>query len=194
VQMRPDHMPPGLIDRAKSMNIELVNVAIEQVPDIYVAAKQLATAAGDAAAGEKLAKTISDQIESVRASTAGKAKVRTLIVLDADGKGVVGRGTFLNDLLEAAGGENVLPPDGPHWPTIDRETLASLKPDVILQLLPGASPQVLEQAKNNWNTLPNLPAVKNGRIYPITEWFTLQPGAHVGETAKLFAERINPKK
>ncbi len=190
VQMRPDHMPPGLVQRAESQNIKLVNVQIEQVADIYTATEQLAAVAGDPAAGKALVDSLRNQLDAIRRQTAGKPRPRVLMVVDVEGKAVVGRGTFLSDLLDTAGGENVMPEGGPHWPTIDREMLASLKPDFILQLLPGASDQALAQAKTAWTTLPNLPAVKNGRVYPITDWFLHQPGPHIAETAKLFADRL----
>ncbi len=192
VQMRPDHMPPGLLQRADSLGIKLVNVQIEQVEDLYTAAGILADTAGKPAEGPALVASLRSQLDAVRSRATGQPTVRTLIVIDADPKFVVGRGTFINDALEAAGGENALPADMPHWPTIDRETLLSLKPDVILQLLPGASPQVLAQAKSNWQALADVPAVKNGKVYTITDWFLLQPGSHVGETATIFAEKLHP--
>ncbi len=192
VQMRPDHMPPGLVQRAESLGIKLVNVQIEQVADIYVATEQLAAVAGEPAAGNSLVDSLRTQLDAIRRRSDGKPRVKVLMVVDIEGKAAVGRGTFLNDLLETAGGENVMPEGGPHWPTIDRETLASLKPDVILQLLPGASDQVLAQAKSAWSTLPDVPAVKNARVYPITDWFLHQPGPHIAETARLIADRLNP--
>jgi len=192
VQMRPDHMPPGLVDKAQSFGIQLVNVQIEQVADIYAAAVQLADVAGDPTAGKALVDSIRKQLEVIRHNAEGKPRPRVLMVVDVEGKAAVGRGTFLSDLLETAGGDNVMPDGGPHWPSIDREMLASLKPDVILQLLPGASDQLLAQAKSAWTTLPDVPAVKSGRVYSLTDWYLHQPGPHIADTAKLFADRLHP--
>lgn len=191
VQMRPDHMPPGLVEKAKSLGIQLVNVQIEQVADIYVAAQQLAEVAADPASGKALTDSLRNQSESIRRRNEGKPRPRVLLVVDPEGKAVVGRGTFLSDLLDIAGGDNVMPEGGPHWPAIDREMLASIKPDVILQLLPDASDQLLAQAKSAWTALPDVPAVKNGRVYPLTEWYLHQPGPHIAETAKLFEDRLH---
>lgn len=193
VQMRPDHMPPGLVQRAESLGMKLVNVRIEQIDDIFTAMTDLATAANQPQAAATLTASLRAELAAVTNRVAGKPRVRTLIVIDADPKVVAGRGTFLNDELELAGGENVLPATLPHWPAIDQETLVSLKPDVILQLLPNASPQVIEQAKSNWTKLADVPAVKNGKVYQLTDWFLLQPGAHVGQTAAMFADRLHGK-
>lgn len=193
VQMRPDHMPPGLVQRADSLGMKLVNIQIEQIDDIFAATAALADAAGQPKAAGTLNASLKGELQAIRDRVADKTRVRTLIVIDADPKVVAGHGTFLNDELEIAGGENVLPATLPHWPAIDQETLMSLKPDVILQLLPKASPQVLEQAKGNWTKLADLPAVKNGRVYQITDWYLLQPGAHVGQAASSFADRLHPQ-
>ena len=40
--------------------------------------------------------------------------------------------------------------------------------------------------------VPQLPAVKNNRVYILSDWYVLQPGSHVGELAEKFAEILHP--
>src|SRR5262249_13629293 len=98
-----------------------------------------------------------------------------------------GHENYLNDILEIAGGENVIKPGGSPYPSIDLEMLADLDPQVIFQLLPDASPQVLAHAKELWAMMPNLSAVRNNRVHIFTEPFFIQPSQHVGELAERFA-------
>ena len=128
-------------------------------------------------------------LDEVQSRVTGLPTVRTLIVRDQDMQGVVGRGTFLNDLLQIAGGENVLQQAG--WPEIDKEQLLATKPDVILHLLPGASDTVVANAKAAWSTMP-LPEATRQRVYVLTDWYLLQGGVHVAETARNFATRLHP--
>ena len=192
VQGRPDRMPAGLTTRAELLGIKVVNIQIDKLDDIYTAAGVLGNAMNAPADAQAKVLAIKAQLDAIRQRVAGKPKVKALLVVDTSGQYVAGHGTFLSDLLEIAGGENVVPLASGPWPSVDREMLLSLKPEVILQLLPDASAQVLEKAKTTWPPLTDLPAVKNGRVYQITEWYVHQPGAKVGDTAGVFADKLHP--
>jgi ABC-type Fe3+-hydroxamate transport system substrate-binding protein len=69
--------------------------------------------------------------------------------------------------------------------------LVSLKPDVIIQLLPGASEQIKERAAENWKNLPQIPAVASGRVYTVDAWYALLPGWHVADLAEQFSECLH---
>ena len=116
--------------------------------------------------------------------------VKTLILRDETATGTVGRGTFLNDILELSGGQNVIEDSG--WPTIDRERLASLNPDAIIMLLSNVSPQVEKQAAANIARLPNVSAVKNNKVKIINLWYAQQPGLHLADLAEQFANFLHP--
>jgi iron complex transport system substrate-binding protein len=192
VQGRPERMPSGLQPRAASLGINVVNIQINNLGDIYAATTVLGNAMEAPANAQALVGSIRSKLDAVRDRVKEKPKVRTLIVVDTSGQYVAGHTTFLSDLLEIAGGENVVPKKSGPWPSLDREMLLSLKPDVILQLLPSATPQVMDKAKAAWPGLADLPAVKNGRVYQLTEWYIHQPGARVGDTAELFVDKLHP--
>lgn len=193
IQMHPDRMPPGLVQQAQALGIKLVNIRIDSLADVFTAARQLGDEAlADPTAGKTLAESIQKQLDAIRDRVKDKPRVRTLIVVDSAGQYVAGRGGFLSDLLDLAGAENVIPAESGQYPSIDRETLLALRPDVVLQLLPGASQQVLEKAQTTWATLPGLPAVKSGRVYTITDWFVHHPSNYVAATAEIFAGKLHP--
>jgi iron complex transport system substrate-binding protein len=189
VFIAPDRVPPALVARTRSMNIRIVNIHTERLDDIF----QTITALGDAVDEKPKAQAALDrlrgQLDAVARRVAGLPRVPTLIVRDASGMGVVGRDTFLDDLLHIAGGENVITAKG--WPTIDGEQLRSLNAQAILQLLPDASPQVLQQAQRDWRNAPEVPAVKEGRVYTFAEWYAQVSGIHVGDLAEAFADRLH---
>src|SRR5439155_1589731 len=114
-----------------------------------------------------------------------------LIVLDDAGRSVAGHDNYLNDVLELAGGENAIRPGGAPYPFIDPELLAQLDPEVIFQLLPEASPQVTARARQVWHGMPDLKAVRDGRVHIFTDRFVLMPSQHVGELSVWFASALN---
>lgn len=190
VFIQPDRMPEALVQRAQQLRMQLVNVKLERLQDIF---REL-TALGEVLGEQHKAATAAEQLQSgldrVRQRISGRPPVRAIIVLDKNGSAVAGRETFLDDVLQLAGGVNVVHTTG--YPSIDRELLLSLQPEVILQLLPDASPQVVQQARRNWEDLQQIPAVADDRIYILTDWWVLQSGMHVGELAERFAEALHP--
>ena len=92
----------------------------------------------------------------------------------------VGRSTFLNDLLEIAGGVNVVETDG--WPTLDRERRMALAADATIVLLSGV-PEHVEQAAEQQ---------LEGRVLILNAWYTQQPGSRLPEMAERFADFLHP--
>ncbi|HEV2295105.1 MAG TPA: helical backbone metal receptor [Tepidisphaeraceae bacterium] len=192
VQWRPDKMPPGVTERAAELGIELVNLRIVYLDDVFTAWETLGAGIGErekaAAASQKLRR----ELNAVRAAVAGKPPVRTLISRTESPLATVGGGNFMNDLLTIAGGKNVLEGGDNSYPNIDLERLVALNPEVIIHLLPGEAPQVIERAKSFWSSHPELSAVRNGRVYYETESYMLLPGPLVGQIARRFARLLHP--
>jgi iron complex transport system substrate-binding protein len=192
IQLHPDRTPDGLRDRAAGLQIDLVNVQIDSLEDVFAAIPRLAAAADEAGKGTEALKRLRDQFDTVRHRVAAAPKVRAIVVVDVGGRSVAGPGTFLHDILTAAGGENAAEALNNPWPTVDREKIAQLDPQVVIHLLPQASPQVLRQAEQFWAAMPDLPAVKSRHVHYLTEWYVMLPGYHVGQVAEQFALVLHP--
>jgi iron complex transport system substrate-binding protein len=192
VQWRPDKMPPGVAERAAELRIELANLRIVYLGEIFTAWAKLGDAIGERTKADAAAKDVRRQLDGVRAAVAGKPRVRTLISQTESPLSTVGGGNFMNDLLTIAGGTNVIEGGDNSYPNIDLERLVALNPDVVIHLLPGESPQVVERAKAFWASHPELTAVKNGRVHLETESFLLLPGPLVGRIAERFATMLHP--
>lgn len=180
VQGRRDRLPAGLADRAAERGITLVTLEIDRLDDVLKAVDTLAEQT-HAPGGRAFKARLQDLIRTLdmvaRKERAGSPPVRTLIVLSDDGTGVVGTRNFLDDLLTLAGGKNVVETTG--FPTLDREKITALAPDVILQLMPDATDANIAKAAAAWQQTPTLPAVRNGRIYTLKGSSVLMPGSRV---------------
>ena len=192
IQMRPDRLPAGLRGRAEKLGIELVNLTIDGLDDVFKAIPQLGKAVGEEPKAEAQLARLRKQVETVRRRVVGAPKVKALIVVNDDARMVAGPGTFLDDILKTVGGENAADPLDTPWPTVDREKILQLQPQVVIHLLPAASPQVVREAKKFWASLPELPAVRDKRVHVLTEWYALLPGDHVGQLAEQYALILHP--
>ncbi len=192
-QFAPDRLPAGMNTKAEQLGIRLVNVQITRLDELYVTMAKLGEVAGDASKGQAAANTLKEQLDEIARRAAKGRTVPTLIVLDDSGHGVAGRNNYLDDLLTIAGGENVIrgKPFPMPYPSIDRETLLALDPEVIIQILPDASPQVRNAAARMWQGLPQLRAVKAGQVHITNPWWAQLPTQHVGELADFFLKALD---
>jgi ABC-type Fe3+-hydroxamate transport system substrate-binding protein len=192
-QFAPDRLPQGMTAKSDQLGIRLVNVQITRLDDLYVTMTTLGEAAGERSKGQAAADALKDKLETIARRGAKGRRVPALIVLDDSARGVAGHNNYLDDLLTLAGGENVIrgKPFPMPYPSIDRETLLALDPEIILQILPDASPQVRNAAARMWQGLPELRAVRSGQVHITNPWWAQLPTQHVAELADFFLRAID---
>lgn len=124
------------------------------------------------------------QLERYRALTAALPRVRALVCVGRSMGGgsvtqtyVAGPQTYAGALLTYAGGENVYQGAAP-YPILTSEALIRLNPDVIIELVPEVGREKLTGADivAQWANLPEIAAVRNGRVHVLTEGYTVLPG------------------
>jgi iron complex transport system substrate-binding protein len=105
----------------------------------------------------------------------------------------VGPGSYINDLIEIAGGANVLAIAGqPEYPRISMETVLRLDPDVIVDTVDMGETEaerVQRQPVNErlWQAYGSLTAVKTRRLHAVTTDALVIPGPRVVEAAEWVA-------
>jgi len=111
---------------------------------------------------------------------------------------VAGDRGFLNELLQAAGGRNILQGSGRDYFDLNEEKLLRLAPDLILEFNTAAVEKdrkaLDEEARAIWKRdFPSLPASKAGRIYTLIGEDLLIPGPGMLETAKQIQQALNAR-
>ena len=117
----------------------------------------------------------------VERASRDRPRVRTVLVLTRDPLYVVGRGSFIDEMLVAAGAENLAGEFDSAYPRVGREWLLSAAPDLILDssLQPdGDDPLVW------WSRWPSLPAVREGRVVALPEGRVTLPGPQLDEAIR----------
>jgi ABC-type Fe3+-hydroxamate transport system substrate-binding protein len=191
--MSGERMPAGIQQHADQLNIRLVNVKTERIADIFSTIDALGAMLEEPQKASALKQSIQTKLDAVAARVKDQPKVRTMVARDEDGFALIAGDTFVNDLLEIAGGENVAGSFPVRYPNIDRERVLELSPAAVIQLMPDAPPQVVERARQLWRSTPQIPAVRDGRLYIYTDWYVLQPGSHIGELAEKLADSLHPR-
>jgi len=99
----------------------------------------------------------------------------------------IGKDSFLNQLLEAAGGRSVTANVDSAYPKLSKETALALNPEAIII---SESPDNLEPNE----VFKNSPAVKNGRIYKINADLLSRPGPRLVDALEQIARFLHPDK
>jgi iron complex transport system substrate-binding protein len=144
-------------------------VNIEKVNDLYDAVETIGAAAGKQHEANGLVINIKDNLEKLSALVGTEAKVSVLWVVQREPLRVAGRDTFVNEMIELAGGENAIGPTLHKYPPIGAEQVIVCGADVIIE--PSMQQKNLAAQQNTalqyWSKFENVPAVANKRIYII---------------------------
>jgi len=155
----------------------------------------LSEAERDAGRGGAAAASVHRRLEAVAGAVAGRPAVPALLLFSTQPLQACGVGTVHNELLSLAGGVNVLGPAAGSAPTLDRELLRGLAPEVVFVMRPGAAPQRGRDDPRfeGLNGL-GLPAVEAGRVVLLNHPAVLLPGPTMDTTAALFATALHPER
>jgi iron complex transport system substrate-binding protein len=189
---------PFIKDKLERLGIAALSVPSNSLDDAFAAIEQIGRATGNDAEAARLLAETRAKVEAVRARTRELPRRRVLCVVDR----VPGTlrdlysaapGSFLSQLIEIAGGESIAPPAKTGWGKMQKEAVVALDPDIIIDMVQGASGSLAEDPKAVWQELPHLRAVREGKIYPLRDTSVLHPSQFVGDTARKFAELIHPE-
>lgn len=129
---------------------------------------------------------------------------RVLFVVDRQlgglrGLVVAGPGSYLDELLRMAGGENVVSDLKLRYAKIAAETISERRPEVILDAVhiasgPGQSEATARaSARADWKALSEVPAVQTGAVHVLSGREFVTPGPRLGSALRRLAELIHPE-
>jgi iron complex transport system substrate-binding protein len=166
---------------------------IEKIEELLAAVEQMGAAAGCPARAHHLVNTIRTQMHTLQSGLDPTRTVKVLWVVQAEPLRVVGRDTFINEMIELAGGENAIGPTINRYPPISTEEILVCEADVIIQSAMGRSSINAQQeaAQRHWSKYGNLPAVKNNRIFVVGSDTVLRLGPRLGQGLRLVARYLH---
>ena len=184
-----------LAERMENFHISTITVDHSSVEGVIESIRILARAFDREALGEMEAARLRQRLDDIARAAEPLDKPMVLIAIDRP-KGelsefyAAGRSPYFQELLNIAGGRNVLESSYAAFPTVTTETLLRLKPDVIIDLsfTGGAVSSV-----DDWRKLAAyLPAVAAGRVYVIADDYATVPGPRIARSAERFFQLLHP--
>ncbi|MBQ5999194.1 MAG: cobalamin-binding protein [Treponema sp.] len=100
----------------------------------------------------------------------------------------VGKDSFINELIEYAGGKNIFSDLAQPYPIVSEENIFAAKPDVII--IPDHVSDGIKSVKKRagWEKIP---AIKNNRIFEMDSDLVSRPSPRIAETAEIIAKALH---
>ena len=208
--LRPDlvvvhEVSDGVDRRLAALRIPSIVVDRGTMASVFSSIRQIASATGVPTRGDALIADIQRRLDVVRRAGGRTARPRVLFIIGRRPGSLadlvaVGPGSYLNELIDIAGGINVMAIDGqPEYPRISMETVLRFDPDVIVDTVDMGETDAERSARGPvneqlWSTYRNLTAVRTKRLHAATTDALVVPGPRVVEAAEWIAALLHSRR
>lgn len=197
-RLRPDlvlvHAEQGkIVAQMAALGIRTLALRNTTLEDTLRGIRETGEAVGLGARGVALEKEIRERLAALAARTAGREPKKLLFIVGRtpgrlDGMLAVGKGSYLNELIRAAGGRNVLAESAVAYPRISLEGVLRMAPDVIVDM--GDMAETVGVTEAHKESVRRLWGGVKARVFPVAADIFVVPGPRVVEAAEAFAEMM----
>lgn len=192
---------PESIEQLKASGIAVMIYSPETTDEIFNTILQLGKVMGV----EEKAEQIVDEMQKKRDSIVNKVKdekkVRVFYQVWDEPLMTAGEGSFINELITLAGGENIATDGDGAYPQYSVEAMVEKDPEIYIAPAHTAenltlNPEEMKELKNIIKSRPGydvITAVKNDKIELLDPNIVSRPGVRIIEALELFAKAIHPE-
>jgi ABC-type Fe3+-hydroxamate transport system substrate-binding protein len=172
--------------RIRAAGVATAAYRVDRIADFRRVTLALGALTGDSLAARATVDSVDATIARVRASTAPLRRPTVFWPLYDQPLLATGGGSFLNELIDVAGGRNIYGFMPEPSPRITVEDLLTRDPEVIL-LSPESRARYV--ADPRWRALR---AVRANRLLAVDTTVVYRPGPRLGEAARSIAQLLHP--
>jgi len=172
----------------RDAGLQTIECPIHSLPDVKQALANVGAKIGKTDEAKRVAEQIERALDAAAAQRPAK-RPRVLAILDREAGGLgnlvaAGPGSWLDELLAVAGGENVLAASGVRYPKLSLEEVLRTKPEIILDASYAARASTKE-----WTAI-DVPAVADGRVIVLGDEYLIAPSPRVQEALDTITKAI----
>jgi ABC-type Fe3+-hydroxamate transport system substrate-binding protein len=172
--------------RLRAAGVPTAAFRVDRIADFERVTRALGVLTGDSAAALATVDSVRATIARVRAATSSLPRPTVFWPLYDQPLLATGAGSYLNELIDIAGGRNIYGFMKEPSPRITFEDLTQRDPDVVLTS-PESRARYL--ADPRWQSLR---AVRDGHLLVVDTTLVLRPGPRLGEGARSIALLLHP--
>ncbi len=172
-------------DRLRELGIdvlELPNITLEEVLDSI---RELGARVDRVEAARTRVEEIRRTWRDIARRAAERPRRTVILVLQRDPLYVAGAGSFLDEMLRAAGVENAAARFSDPYPRVGIEWLIAAAPEIIIDSAEDPVP-----AAEHWSRWPSIPAVAASRVFAVPAGNVTLPGPYLDRSLRTLFEAI----
>ncbi|MFQ5483714.1 MAG: ABC transporter substrate-binding protein [Desulfobacterales bacterium] len=187
-----DGNPIEVIQRLESLKIPVYAVNPKNFTSVMQTIVKIGELLHTAGKANRLVGSMNDRIQRVKslvAKTTHRPKVFFQIGINPIV--AVGTDTYNHELIVLAGGKNLS--EGPIlYPRFSREQILGLSPDIFI-ITSMAREKVFDEIKADWAKWPDIPAVRNDRIFVVDSNLFDRPSPRLVDGLEVLVKLIHPE-
>jgi iron complex transport system substrate-binding protein len=178
----------GQLDR---LGIPVYLVRANRFGEVLEVASRIGELTGRASAAAALTASLRGRVEAVARAVSRRPRPRVLYVLWPEPLIVPGRDAIVTGLIRLAGGTSITASEPSDYPRFSIEAAVVRAPEVIVLARHGTGTGPL--ARDKWDALTELPAVKAGRVYAVDGNLMHRYGPRVVDGLEHLARLLHPE-
>lgn len=183
------------IQKLAELGIAIYIVDTNTIDEVYTEIMNMGKITGKESEAEELAENLRNEVEAIVSKTASIAvgeRPKVFYEVWNDPLMSAGADTFINELIEYAGGINIVAAAGlKGWPEFSVESLIQEDPDLIIAPMSMAfeGPDVILSDTR----FAGMQAIANERVYIVPDNPVSRPSQNLIKGLKMFAQAIHPE-
>jgi ABC-type Fe3+-hydroxamate transport system substrate-binding protein len=173
-------------ERLQAAGVRVIALKIDRIAHVDRALRLFGAVTDRAPRADSVARAITATLDSVRMATAGLPRPRVFWHIWSQPLITIGAGSFLHELLDIAGAENVYADMPAVSPPVSLEDVVRRDPDVILA---GPVNEATLTSDPRWQAVR---AVREGRIAVVDTTLVARPSVMLGAAAAHLATLLHP--
>ena len=187
-----DVIRDDVLETLQQLNVPLFILEARSIEHVYAHIQTLGRMLHRVQEANALARSMRQDIQAIGDRTSALSKPRVLYVVYPQPFITAGSGSFIHQLLELAGGDNIAKDAGNAYPRLSMEVVLQKDPEILL--LPSmdgkdAATSDFEQ----WTRWTTMTAVKTKRLHFVPWTLISRPGPRIGQGLEALARIIHPE-
>lgn len=186
-----DFIRPDALAKLEQLRVPVFILAPKSVEDIFLHISTVGRLVGHDKEARAVVQELRNRVHDIRHRTSSTRPVRVFYVVNSDPLISVGSGSFIHQMLELAGGENIVGRVATPYPKVSLEDVLRRDPEVIIFPI-GTSEGIPEAEQQRWRKWASISAVAQNRLRQIPGDLVNRSGPRVIEGIEGLAKIFHP--
>lgn len=178
-----------VVDKLEELGVKTAFFPDDDLAQVLSAIREIGAAVGEAEKAKALSKDLEERMNQIKTATQAEPAPRVLLIVGWKPIILAAKGSFLDTLLQYAGGVNAVQDAKVAYPNYELEAIIRSAPEVIID---ASMENPNADIKARWAEFTDIPAVKNEKVFMAPSQSLLRPGPRLAEGLLALAKLLHP--